>query len=89
MRSPCGRCCKLRLEASGPLALFAQNFIALCVYEILGLLRFALGLCVKPQVRIDLAQLIMGRRELRIQFDNMFEHLSGMRPILFRPIELA
>src|ERR1700720_4884229 len=60
------RCrCFLRLEASGPLPLFAQNLLALCVYESFGLLRFLLGLCVKPQVRIDPAQLVMGRRELR------------------------
>ncbi len=83
MRSRCGRRCNLRLEASGPLALFAQNFIALCVYECFGLLRFLLGICMEPQVRIDLAQLIMGWRELRIQLDNMFERLSGVRPILF------
>ena len=72
----------MRLEASGPLALFAQNFLALCVHEILGLLCFAQGLCVKPQVRIDLAQLVMGCRELRVQFDDVFERLSSIRQIL-------
>jgi hypothetical protein len=71
------------LEASGPLALFAQNFLALYVHEIPGLLCFALGFCVKPQVRIDLTQLVMGRREPRIQPDDMLERLSGIRPILF------
>jgi hypothetical protein len=38
------RRCRLRLEASGPLALLAQNLFALCVYESFGSLRFLLGL---------------------------------------------
>ena len=58
--------------------MFAEKLLAF-----LGLLRFALGLCVMPEACIDLAQLLMGRCELRIQGDHMLERLSRVRPILF------
>jgi hypothetical protein len=71
------------------LALFAKSFLALRGQEIPGLLGFVLRLCVKPQAPVDLAQVVMGRSELRIQCDGMLESLSRIRPILFRSIELA